>query len=89
MRSRIGERSIDCIVNGLELFFTRLEPDKSPPRIRIFRATRPGIDLAFGAPEPIEAIRGFVEAPTLSPDERTLYYHKRQGDRFILECVSR
>jgi len=75
--------------NGLELFFTRLEPDKSPPRIRIFRATRPGIDLAFGAPEPIEAIRGFVEAPTLSPDERTLYYHKRQGDRFILECVSR
>jgi hypothetical protein len=75
--------------DGLELFFTRLEPDKSPPRIGIFRATRSGIDAPFGEPERIEAIRGFVEAPSLSPDERTLYYHKRSGERFVLECVSR
>jgi hypothetical protein len=49
--------------------------------------TRDGKFLQFT--EPIEAIRGFVEAPTLPPDERTLYYHKRNGERFVLECVSR
>jgi hypothetical protein len=30
-----------------------------------------------------------VEGPTLAPDEKSLYYHKREGDRFVLYRVTR
>ena len=40
-------------------------------------------------PELVAAIRGFVEAPTFSPDERALYYHRKDGDRFVLFRVAR
>lgn len=60
--------------DGLELFFTRLKLDTL--ETWIYRSTRPQIGSAFAAPEVIEAIDGFVEAPTLSPDERSLCYHR-------------
>jgi hypothetical protein len=37
----------------------------------------------------IEAIDGFAEGPTLSPDGKALYYHKREGKRFVLYRVTR
>ena len=37
----------------------------------------------------IDAIEGFVEAPTLSPDERSLYYHQRVRPQFVFYRVTR
>lgn len=68
-----------------EIFFTRL--DTHGPAI--FAAQRADRTQPFGAPVRIAAITGFVEAPTLSPDEQSLYYHKRENGRFVLYRVSR
>jgi hypothetical protein len=69
----------------LELFFTRVELGAPA----IYRTTRRAIREAFGAPQRVAAVEGFVEAATLSPDELSLYYHKRVGDKFILYRVTR
>ena len=69
----------------LEIFFTRLDPGGP----RIYAATRSSADLPFEAPRRIEAITGFVEAPTLSPDGRSLYFHRKVGDHFVLYRVTR
>ena len=60
----------------LELFFTRvgaITPDAKPT---IYRAVRASIDEPFGTPSHVEGAEGFVEGPTLSPDETALYYHR-------------
>lgn len=74
--------------SGRELFFTRMAPALfAQPSIWV--ATRPAADAPFGPPRRIAAVTGFVEAPTLSPDGLSLYYHRRDGDRFVLERVTR
>ncbi|HEV8580496.1 MAG TPA: hypothetical protein VGX68_15625 [Thermoanaerobaculia bacterium] len=74
--------------DGRELFFTRYDPAKaSPPSI--LRAVRKNRSKPFGEPQPVSAIAGFVEAPTLSPDGRSLYYHKKEGARFVIYRVTR
>ena len=75
-----------CIsASGLELYFTRLE-GSSPA---IYVAARTDASSPFGAPRKITAAAGFVEAPTLSPDGQSLYYHKRDGDLFVICRVTR
>lgn len=69
--------------DGLELFFTRLKIDTL--ETWIYRSTRPEIGSPFETPELIEAIDGFVEAPTLSPDERSLHYHRLNTDTGLFE----
>ena len=69
----------------LELYFTRL--DGGTPAI--YGTSRPSTDAAFAAPHKLAAITGFAEAPTLSPDERSLYYHLRDGTRFEVWRVTR
>jgi Tol biopolymer transport system component len=71
--------------SGLELFFTRLE-GSSPA---LYVATRTDASSPFGAPRKITAATGFVEGPTLSPDEKSLYYHKREGSLFVIYRVTR
>jgi Tol biopolymer transport system component len=71
--------------SGLELFFTRLE-GTSPV---IYVATRTDATSPFGAPRKITAATGFVEGPTLTPDEDSLYYHKREGNLFVIYRVTR
>jgi len=73
----------------LELFFTRLDRSGRSPRLLILRATRRSPDASFGPPEWIPSITGFVEAPTLSSDGQSLYYHKLEGDRFVIYRVAR
>lgn len=68
-----------------ELFFTRVE-SAGPV---IYRSFRKKIAKPFGLPERVIAIEGFVEAPTLSPDGRSLYYHKKEGDLFVIYRVTR
>jgi hypothetical protein len=71
--------------SGLELFFTRLAGNTPA----IFAATRTSTSLPFGSPQKLTSITGFVEGPTLSPDEKSLYYHKKESGRFVLYRVTR
>ena len=43
----------------------------------------------FEEPERITAITGFAEAPSLSPDEKSLYYHERENGHFVIYRVTR
>jgi Tol biopolymer transport system component len=69
----------------LEIFFTRL--DAGGPAIYV--ANRGNASAAFGAPRRVQAIAGFVEGPTLSPDEKSLYYHKKENGHFVIYRVMR
>jgi hypothetical protein len=74
--------------DGLELFFTRADPARGiAPAIH--RAVRPSRTSAFGPAEPVPAAAGHVEGPSLSPDGRTLYFHRRGPDGFRIHCVQR
>jgi len=81
--------------SGLELFYTSLRrADFGPGKVarsRIMRATRRSVDHPFDRPEPILAIgnQHFVEGPAITPDGRTLYYHKLKGRKFRLYKVTR
>ena len=69
--------------DGLELFFTRVQ-DMAHPQPVIMRAARTSPGQTFGMPQPVAGIAGHVEAPSLSADGLTLYYHKRIAGRFVL-----
>jgi hypothetical protein len=71
--------------DGRELFFTRLDAGE----ITIHVARRATVDEPFGLPERIDAIEGTVEGPTVAPDGRSLYFHKHDGERFVLFRVTR
>jgi Tol biopolymer transport system component len=71
--------------SGLELFFTRLEGNDAA----IYTATRGEPSSPFGPPKKIQAITGVVEGPTLAPDEKSLYYHKRENNLFVIYRVTR
>ena len=73
----------------LELFFTRAQSLSGSLQVAIYRSHRPSRDAPFGVPERVVAITGLVEAPSLSGDGRSLYYHKREGDHFFIYRVSR
>ena len=77
--------------DGLELFFTRAAPRlfvllDTP---KIYQSHRRSVDEPFGPPERIAAIQGFAEAPTISPDGLSLYYHALVGGRWRLFRVVR
>lgn len=71
-----------CIsANDLELYFTRLTvPISATSAPQIFVSSRNTPNESFGTPLKIESISGFVEAATISPDGKTLYYHKKEAD---------
>jgi Tol biopolymer transport system component len=78
-----------CIsADGLTLFFTRLHKGLTGDAV-IFIARRSSSTAAFDQPLRLSAIDGFVEGPALSPDERSLYYHRRDGDRFVIYRVTK
>jgi hypothetical protein len=85
VNSRALEYAPATSVDGLELFFTRLDGLTTV----ILRARRTDVSMPFGPPEPVAALSGFVEAPSLSCDGGTLYYHQREGGEFFVFRVSR
>lgn len=97
-RSADGERIMSSInaegmnyapatsASGLEIFFTRGEPNSLPA---IYMAVRTDTAAPFGTPREIQAAAGFVEGPTLSPDEKSLYYHKKESGKFVIYRVTR
>ena len=68
-----------------EIFFTRLDA-RGPA---IYAARRASTTQPFGNPARIFTISGFAEGPTLSPDEKSLYYHKKENGRFVIYRVNR
>jgi hypothetical protein len=70
----------------LEVFFTRLETGQDP---QLWRATRASVAAPFGAPERIDAATGFVEAATVTPDGRAIYFHALVGGQFVLRRAAR
>jgi Tol biopolymer transport system component len=73
--------------NGLELFFTRANPAGGDPAI--YRAVRTKVGRPFGHVQRVEAATGFVEAPAISADGTTLYFHKLVGSTFQIWTVTR
>jgi hypothetical protein len=78
-----------CIsADGLTLFFTRAAKGLARPP-QIYVSQRRKAREPFGKPQRLLAAEGFVEAATLSPDERSLYYHRRDGMQYVLYRVTR
>src|SRR5260370_28695355 len=74
----------DVSKSGLEFFFTRIRivgSQPKPPPV-IYTATRSSVTKPFGKPRKIAAITGFAEAPALSPDEKSLYFHLNVSGTF-------
>lgn len=80
-----------CIsANELELYFTRVAvPFTAASFPEFFISTRPNIKEPFGVPYKIPTIKGFVEAMSIAPDQRTFYFHKKESNRFVLYMVRR
>jgi hypothetical protein len=77
----------DTSADQLELFFTRTNLSAGPA---IHAATRESTSEPFGEPKKIAAITGFAEAPSISPDGLSLYYHvKNQDGVFVINRVKR
>ena len=75
--------------NELTLYFTRLSGRMFWRKLEILEARRTTRGDAFGPPVPIAAISGIVEAPSLGPDGRTLYFHRKVGGVYGIYGVSR
>lgn len=80
-----------CISHDeLELYFTRVDaPLTNTSQPQIFRTSRNSINEAFGMPVKVAEMNGFVEAPTITSDGKTLYYHKRENQKFVLYKIEK
>jgi hypothetical protein len=81
----------DVSKSGLEFFWTRIPIVNSKPKPPpvIYTATRSSVIEPFGKPKKIKAITGFAEAPALSPDEKSLYFHLQVNRTFEIYRVTR
>lgn len=73
--------------SDLEFFFTRLSSVITGPEI--YTATRARKSDPFRTPVKIAAITGFAEAPTISADGKSLYYHLKVNGVFQIYRVTR
>jgi hypothetical protein len=74
--------------DGLELFFTAARPSLGQAPA-IYRATRTSSTAPFGHVERVATITVFAEAPSISSDGTTLYYHEQTGSEFRVMAVTR
>ena len=73
--------------DGLELFFTRV--DSCAGSSKLFLAKRNSISEPFHVPERISVLDGHAEAPSISHDKKTLYYHSMDDSVYAIYKVSR
>lgn len=73
----------------LELYYTRAskkaaaaDAKKLEPYFRIMVARRNNRFSAYGEPEKLEALTGFIEAPTITKDKQEMFFHKKVGEKF-------
>ncbi len=70
----------DISPSGLQLFFTQVTIGQGPPAI--YRAQRTNLGQPFRDVKRVAVATGFVEAPSLSSDADTLYYHRKVSGVF-------
>jgi len=78
--------------DGLELFFTEIPMVGGSPDIGnngIYRARRNTTSEPFSVPKRIGAITSFAEAPTITQDGSTMYFHKKVGSEMKIFRVTR
>ncbi len=74
--------------NMLELYFTRVAAPLTITSVpQIYVTTRTTVKEPFGKPYKINEITGFVEGPTISPDNQLIYYHKKVNETYGLYMV--
>ncbi|NUP85354.1 MAG: PD40 domain-containing protein [Burkholderiaceae bacterium] len=71
------------------LLFTRAGDSSNGGAPSIWITHRGSDDQPFQPPLRLSRLDGFVEAPALSPDERLLYYHRRDGQRWRIYVAER
>jgi hypothetical protein len=87
INNRFLNYAADVSADELEFFFTRTNLKVGPA---IYMATRKSKTAAFRKPARIVAITGFAEAPSISPDALSLYYHVRNSSGvFVINRVTR
>jgi hypothetical protein len=72
----------------LTLYFTRFDPASGFPGPQIYRSTRSTTASPFGIPVHFKGLGDFVEGSALSPDERLLYFHRKDGEKHNLYAIS-
>ncbi len=78
-----------CIsADGLTLLFTRARLGLIGGSVSIYVARRERSTEPFGPPQRLAALEGLVEAPTFTPDERAIYFHKRDGAKYVIYRAS-
>ncbi len=79
-----------CIsADGLTLLFTRARLGALGGTVAIYVAQRVRSTEPFGAPARLAALDGLVEAPTFAPDERAIYYHRKDGAKYVIYRASK
>jgi len=77
----------DISADQLEFFWTRTNLKVG---FAIYMATRKSTAKPFGEARKIHAITGYAEAPSISPDGLSLYYHlKNSNGVFVINRVTR
>jgi len=71
----------------LTLYFTRFDPQSAYKAPQIYRAVRPALNASFGPPVHLSGLGEFVEGSALSPDEKLLYFHRKDDATFHLYAV--
>ncbi len=78
-----------CIsADGLTLLFTRARLGLVGGSVAIYVARRARATEPFGPPARLAALEGLVEAPTFTPDERAIYFHKKDGAKYVIYRAS-
>lgn len=75
--------------DGRELLFTRWTSTTDGSTPAIYRATRADTSSPFGAVSLVSAASGFVEAPSLSADGRSMYFHRLVNGTYALYVAQR
>jgi len=79
-----------CIsADGLTLLFTRARLGLLGGSVAIYVARRARATEPFGPPQRLAALEGLVEAPTFTPDERAIYYHRKDGAKYLIYRASK
>ncbi len=71
--------------SGLEFFFTREQGGNT----YIYLASRSNLNEPFGKPELLDITGTVPEAPSITLDGKTLYYHKREGGVYKIFKMTR
>lgn len=82
------EYAISVSADELEVFFTRatdlVRGSVGGKDIELYQAERKSVTEPFGTPRKIDVPKGFVEGPSISPDGKSLYFHRKDGAKFVL-----